>query len=306
MNLDNSSTQRSTYHSVPPGRVAIVTDSIAQVPNDLAQQLGIRVMPFSLTVNNEVFVDNSDLKAGDLYQRMRKEKDLQLSTSAPSIGQFYSTFKECFEQGAENILYIGVSSRLSMAINSSEEASRMILDEHGFGRIRIFDSRMATLAQGFLAIQAAQWAQQGTAFELILKWLVEERKRIGFAAGFETLEYLARGGRIGKAAYLLSTAIRILPVISLNEEGEVIPISRPHGYHNMMNDILKYVNHGIAGSRHLSLAVMHADAYDRAEELKALAYKHLHPDKMFMIDFTPVMVAHTGPGIIGLAYHWQP
>lgn len=285
-------------------KVVIVTDSIAQIPFDITQQLGIRIMPFTVTVKDVTYTDSVDLDPGDLYQRMRQDKDLRLSTSAPSSGQYYQTFKDCHEQGVKIVLYIGVSSRLSMAIGAAEEASQMIRDENNSLQIKIFDSRMATMAQGFLAIDAARLASKGATINDILEHLEVERKRIGFAAGLETLEYLARGGRIGKAAYMISNAIQILPVVSISDEGVVAPVSRSLGYHNMMKDIIHFVAHEAAGHSHLTLAVMHADARQRAEELQAMAIEQFHPEEIFITDFTPVMVAHTGPGIIGLAYHW--
>lgn len=287
-------------------KVVIVTDSIAQVPGDLANELGIRIMPFSVAVNDMVFTDGIDLNPGNLYQRMRMDKDLRLSTSAPSNGQFFQVFKDCQEQGAMVIVYVGLSSRLSGSINSAREAMLMMQEEGNTIQVKIFDSRMATFAQGFLAIEAARSAMQGENSELILEELTENRKRAGFAAGLETLEYLARGGRIGKAAYMLSNAIQILPVISINDDGEVAPISRPLGYHNMMKDLIHYVSKKTSGSHHLSLAVMHADALENAEKLRQMAVDQLHPDEIFITDFTPVMVAHTGPGILGLAYFWHP
>lgn len=286
-------------------KVAIVTDSIAQVPNELVQKLGIRIMPFSVTANDVLYTDGLDLNPGNLYQRMRKEKDLRLSTAAPSSGRYYQTFKECHESGAEAILYVGLSGRLSAAISTAEEISAILREEDQTYQIKIFDSHMATMAQGYLVIGAAKLAQQGASVEMICDFLETERRHIGFAAGLETLEYLARGGRIGKAAYMLSNAIQILPVISINDEGEVFPVSRSHGLHKMMKDILHYVAEKSAGYQHISLAVMHADARQWAEELQSMAVDQFHPDEIFITDFTPVMVAHTGPGIIGLAYHWS-
>jgi DegV family protein with EDD domain len=287
-------------------KVAIVTDSIAQVPDETARQLGILVVPYSVAVEDQVLRDLSDVNLSELYRRMRHEKDLRLTTSAPSIGEFYQIFTATLEDGAESVVYVGIASRLSHAFSSAVEAARMIHEEIGRQAVFPIDTRLATAAQGFLAVEAALLAQQGANPHLIIEHISSERRRAGFAAGLETLEYLARGGRIGKAAYMLGSAIRILPVVTLDDKGEVLPISKKFGYNRVLEDCLRYVREKVAGSRTLRLAVMHADVLQWAEKLEKTAVEQLHPDEVFITTFTPTMVAHTGPGIIGLAYHWKP
>ena len=286
--------------------VMIVTDSVAQVPPDLARQLGIRVIPLSVMVEDKKYIDGVDLDSAGLYLRMRQEKDLHISTSAPSAGQFYALFLDCLNSGAQSVLYIGLTSRLSGTFSAAEGGSIMAREEFGDRQIVLYDTRLATIAQGFLAIEAARLANQGASVEQILQQLDLERKRIGFAAGLETLEYLARGGRIGKAAYMLGSIVQILPIITLSEDGEVLPISRVRGYHHVLEEIVDYVSEKVCGCRSLSLAIMHADAQSWADKLQSMAEARLHPDEILVTPFTPVMVAHTGPGIIGLAYHWRP
>lgn len=292
-------------HSKTTGNVAIVTDSVAQVPVELARQLGISIVPYTVVVEGKKYQDGIDLVPKDLYQRMRLEKDLHISTSAPSIGQFYQAFVECIQRGAESVVYIGLASRLSGALNAAESAARLVNEEYGFKGIVSVDSRLATIAEGFLAVEAARLASQGASLEQILAQIEEIRKRTGFVGGLETLEYLARGGRIGKAAYMLSNATHILPVLSMNEDGEVIPICRVHGYQRALEAMVHFVDRRVTGFRRLNLAVMHADVLHWAEKLQAMAVEKLHPDEIILTDFTPVMVAHSGPGIIGLAYYWQ-
>jgi DegV family protein with EDD domain len=237
---------------------------------------------------------------------MRQEKDLFVKTSAPSSGEFYSTFKRCCELGARNILYVGLTGKLSGAINAANSAARMLCEETNIPQIKIFDSGLATIAEGFLAIEAARLANQGADLDQILKHLAGERQRVGFAAGLETLEYLARSGRISKALYLFGNATKILPIVSLNDDGKVVLVSRAIGYLQVLKEIVHYVSHEVAGFHKLSLAVMHADAIRWAETLKEMAVEQIHPDDIMITDFTPVMVAHSGPGMIGLAYHWRP
>ncbi len=305
--MDSNGTRPATdaQQIRPPAKVGIVTDSVAQVPVELARQLGIRIVPYTVVVEGKTYQDGVDLIPKNLYQRMRLEKDLRISTSAPSSGQFFQTFMECLQAGAENVVYIGLASRMSGALNTAEGAARLVRQEYGSKEIVCVDSRLATIAQGFLAIEAARLARQGASLEQILAQVEEIRKHTGFVGGLETLKYLARGGRIGKAAYMLSSAAHILPVLSMNDDGEVIPVCRVHGHRRALEEMIHFVSARVTGFRHLSLAVMHADVLQWADKLRAMAIERLQPDEIIITDFTPVMVAHSGPGIIGLAYNWK-
>jgi DegV family protein with EDD domain len=286
-------------------KVAIVTDSIAQVPESVVRELNIHVLQYYAIVDGVPLKDLSENDLSLLYRRMRRERDFRLSTSAPSIGEYYEEFMRCFENGAENIVYVGIATRLSHAFSIAVEAARMVQEDTHRQSIWLFDTCMATAAQGFLATEAARLAKQGVSPNEILKHIKIERQRTGFAAGLETLEFLARGGRIGKAAYLLGSAIRILPVVSLNDKGEVTPISSRRSYKRVLEEIIRYVKVKTIAARSLSLAVMHADALEWAEKLHKMAMEQFQADEIFITNFTPTMVAHTGPGLIGLAYHWK-
>jgi DegV family protein with EDD domain len=295
------------FNQTEPDRItAIVTDSIAQVPAEVTRQLNIHVIPFCVTVEGEPHMDVNDDYLSDLYRRMRHEKDLRLTTSAPSTGVYYESFLGCLNSGAENVVYVCIASRLSQAFSTAVTAARTVHEKIGQQPIYLIDTRLATAAQGYLAIEAARMAKLGANPQEISEHLESERGKVGFAAGLETLEYLARGGRIGKAAYMLGNAIHILPVVTLNDKGEVMPVSRRRGYKHVLDEIIRYVKDKVAGSSSLSMTVMHADVQEWAEELQTMAVEQFHPDEILITTFTPTMVAHTGPGIIGLAYHSKP
>ncbi len=285
-----------------PAPVAVVTDSVAQVPVELANTLAIRIVPFTVVVEGKTYLDGIQPIPTDLYSRMRLEKDLHLSTSAPSLGVFFTIFQSCIEAGAREILYIGLSGQLSGALTTAQSAALMIREEQAGVEIACLDSRLATIAEGFLAIEAARLAAQGLHLAELLSRLEALRRRIGFVGSLETLEYLARGGRIGKAAYLLSNATQILPLLSFNDEGEVIPINLVHGYQHALEEMVHYTRDHAPAHNRLTLAVMHADSLAWAESLCTLADERLDPEELLLVDFTPVMVAHSGPGILGLAF----
>lgn len=292
-----------------PGRipkVAVVTDSVAQVPLEIVSALGIRVVPMIIHIQEHKHLDGINLDLQQLYQRMRQEKDLRPTTAAPSAGQFYNTFIECLESGAESILYLGVSTRLSATFSSAEGGASLAHEQYPDREIALFDTLIGAIPQGFLAIEAARLAAQGATLQQIVEFVRLKRQRVGLLITLETLEYLARGGRIGKAAYMLSSVTQILPLIALGDDGTVLPIGRVRGHHRAMEKIVEYVAKKVSGYQRLNLAVLHADALVAAQEMQTMALERMHPDEIFIAPFTPVMVAHTGPGMLGLGYSWDP
>ena len=289
-----------------PAKVAIVTDSVAQVPKELAADLGIRVIPFFIHIEDKKYLDGIDLDLQSLYRRMRQEKDLHPTTAAPSVGHFYNTFLECLEGGAESVLYLGVSTRLSATFSSAEGGANLVREQYPERQIILFDTLLGAIPQGFLAIEAARLAVQGASIQQIIEQVRMKRQRVGILITLETLEYLARGGRIGKAAYMLSSAIHILPLITLGDDGAVSPVGRVRGHHRAMERIVDYVAEKASTARRLTLTVLHSDALEAAQEMQIMAVERMHPDEIFIALFTPVIAAHTGPGTLGLGYSWDP
>ena len=128
---------------------------------------------------------------------------------------------------------------------------------------------------------------------------------MGFAAMLETLYYLSRGGRIGKAAYMVGSMIKIKPIVTIDKEGVVAPLSRARGEHRAFDKLVDCIEKKVEKERPLHLAVMHADVPEQAAELQQLAQSRLSPAENFLTDFTPVMGAHAGPGVLGLGYYYE-
>jgi len=284
--------------------VRVITDSVAQVPEDQAQELGVGVVPFTVTIQGISYKDGVDLHPAELYQRMRIEKVIP-KTAASSPGQYLLPMKSAIDQGAKSIIFVVVSSNLSGSINVARGAADIIREEYPDVSIEVFDSKTAAIAEGYIAIQAARAAREGKDLTGVIQVAQAAAKRVGIVVSFDSLEYLALGGRIGKAAYLLGNLIDIKPIITLDEDGFVDPIGKVLGNQRAFETIIEHVRKKTAGCRRLTLALMDADAADRVEELKRLAIERLNPNEMIQTTITPVMGAHTGPGLVGLGYYYE-
>jgi DegV family protein with EDD domain len=289
-------------HSQQPVRV--ITDSVAQVPDQLAQELGILVVPFVVTINGTSYEDGVDIQPDSLYQRMRTEKVLP-KTSAPSPGRYLQALEKVIQQGAKAILCVGLSSNLSGSFNVFTQAVEIIREKYPDISIELLDTKTAAIAEGYIAIRAAEAARDGLHLDGVFRVAQDTRNRVGIVVSFDTLEYLALGGRIGKAAYLLGSLIDIKPIITLNNEGSVEPIGKVFGDQKAFEGLVQYVEKMCPKRKRLNLAIMDADSPIRAATLKRLAMEQLNPNEILNTSITPVMGAHTGPGLVGLGYYYE-
>ncbi len=285
--------------------VAIVTGSVAQVPQDQQERLGIRVIPFTIQLNGKSYLDDgSAISATEIYRIMRTSDALP-TTAAPSSGEYISTFQSLFEEGYKDIVYISLSEKLSSDYTVACGIAEALTKQNSGHRVYVYDSMSAAVAQGFLAIEAAERAERGETVQQILHWLDEAKSRAGLVACVDSLKYLARTGRIGKASKFLGSLLDVKPILSI-VDGEVAPIAIQRGSKKILPAILETTQKKIEGWKKLRLAVFHADDLPRAEELRQMTRNALQFQEDISIDeFTPMMGVHTGPGVVGLGYYFE-
>jgi DegV family protein with EDD domain len=235
---------------------------------------------------------------------MRTQK-IEVKTAAPNVGQYYECFKRIIDQQGCDILCITLSHKLSSDYNAAVNAAMMTSAEYPMNKVTIFDSLRATAPQGLLAVEAAKQLEAGVTIEEVVQYLMDARFRSGMIVALETLDYLAQGGRIGKAAHLVGNALKIIPIITINDEGIITPSTIIRKRENLISTILSMLAKQTLGNTKLDLSVMHADALEKAEELR-LSLNKLYPTIDIPIsECTPVIGAHVGPGLIGLGYLYE-
>jgi DegV family protein with EDD domain len=255
-------------------------------------------------VNGKEYLDGIDLSPNDLYQKMRNDK-VDVKTAAPSVGQYYECFKNILEQGEREILCITLSSKLSSDYLSAVNAANMTQEEFQTAKVIVFDSFAAAVPQGFLAIEAADRLHRGESMESVVSYLSAARQRTGLLAALDTLSYLSQGGRIGKAAFLVGDALQIKPILTLKEDGIVAPETVVRSEDKIISRITSLVKQKTEGYQKLRLSVMHADALIRAKRLQKMLLKLYPSIEIPILEFTPVMGAHAGPGLVGVGYYYE-
>lgn len=278
-------------------KVVVVTDSSANVPAHLVEQLDIRVVPILLALDGQSFRDGVDITAGDVYQWLRTSKQLP-TTSAPSIGDFVRVYASAAHE-ASSIVSIHLSPKLSATYSTAVAASQLVDDVE----IRVINSHTVAMGQGFVALEAARAAAAGADLEAVVARALEVASKMTVLATLDTLEYLYRGGRIGGAVALLGAALRINPILFV-ADGHVDVFSRPRTKSRALRTILNQVaEHAKRGPLHA--AILHAGVPEEAEALRQQVVARFNCAELYVTQMTPVMGAHTGPGVLGIVFYTE-
>jgi DegV family protein with EDD domain len=277
------------------GKVAIVTDSTATLPKDLVEELDIRVVPVVLVLGGQTYRDGVDITPEEVYRRLRSGEAIPTS-APPSVGDFLRAYATAGQQ-ASAIVSIHMSPKLSSTHTVATAAGELLDD----ARVRVVDCQTAAIGQGFVVLEAARAAAAGATLHEVQRRIEEVAPKVSLLFTLDSLEYLRRGGRIGGAAALAGTLLQIKPVLYLSE-GRVEVFSKPRTKHRAVALILQQMEKQVGG-RPIRAAVLHADALQEAEELRQFVAHRFDCVELLISEFTPVMGAHTGPGLLGVAFY---
>ena len=276
-------------------KIAIVTDSSATLPEALVQELGIYVVPNFLNFEGQTFRDGIDIAPGEVYRWLRSGKDIP-TTAAPSMGDFLRVYAAAGRE-ASGVVSIHMSPDLSANYNTATMTGRLM---DGMP-VRVVDCHTAAMGQGFVVLEAARAAASGASLEEVVARALQVAAKVDVVFIIGTLEYLHRGGRIGGAAMLLGKMLQIKPVLYL-ADGVVDVFARSRSKARATRILLQRVADR-AGGRPIHAAIFHADALEEAEALQQKVAEQFDCVELYMTEFTPVIGAHTGPGVVGVAFY---
>jgi DegV family protein with EDD domain len=276
--------------------VRIVTDSACDLPEAVCAELGIEVVPLTIRFGEREFVDRKELSTEAFWRELETASVLP-ETAAPSVGAFEETFRRLSDEGADGIVCINLSSRLSATMQSAQVAAKAL---DGKTPIEIVDSQSASMGIGNLALHAARRARAGATVAEIVREVEDRRDRQHVLATLDTLEYLRKGGRIGGAQAALGSVLSIKPVITV-VDGAV----EPAGKVRTRSKSLRFIIDRLPAGKVEMISVLHSGAPDLDEFLTAL--EPLVPDAEVVVGMIgPVVGVHTGPRVIGVAWIQRP
>jgi DegV family protein with EDD domain len=272
--------------------VQIVTDSTADLTAEQQQAAGITVVPLNVHFGDEVFRDHVDLSTDEFFRRLKASSQLP-RTSQPSVGAFEEAYRALLDGGNE-IVSVHLSSKVSGTYNSALMAAQSV----GDGKIDVVDSLSTSMALGFMALEAASLARAGRDRQTVAECVRELVAKARVICVVDTLTYLERGGRIGKAAALLGSLLNVKPILQL-KDGEVVPLGRARGRPQALNRLVELLERDGKVSR---LAIMHGAAGADAEQLRERVASTYPGLDIQLTEIGAVLGTHTGPGVIGFTY----
>jgi DegV family protein with EDD domain len=272
--------------------VKIVTDSSADLPDQLAEELGITVVPLYVRFGEEVYRDRVSITEDEFYQRL-ENTPVHPTTVQPGPQDFLEVYQK-LAPDADGIVSLHISSKLSGTCNSALMAKDMMETKCP---IEVIDSNAVTMGLGLMVIAAAQMAKAGESMDKIVEEVKKAIPQIHFLAMFDTLKYLLLGGRIGKAKALLGSILNVKPILSL-KDGEVVPAGQARNRAKGMDKLFDFVKN--AGDIQ-DLAVVYNTMPDEAQALAARIGSVFDQEKIVMARVGPVLGVHMGPGTLIVA-----
>ena len=271
---------------------AIVVDSTADFPEAPERFANWRVVPLYVRFGAESFRDYVELDPDAFYARLRSAAATP-TTSQPTPGDFLAVYQEL--GGFERILSLHIAGKLSGTIESARAAA----GELGGDRVRTIDSESASAAIAMLGLAIQRRLQVGTTDEEVDALVERYRGSAGLLFTVETLEYLARGGRIGRARAWAGELLNIKPILSIRE-GEVLPVKRVRGNRKAFQEFANAFEAGTRDEPTLRVGIAHADAPERAEALRKMVRERRPAAEIEVVTaLGPVVGAHAGPGTVG-------
>lgn len=278
-------------------KVAIVTDSTAYIPDELTKKHNITVLPLEVIWGDETFKDGIDILPSEFYTRLQTAKVMP-STSQVTIPYMQAAFEKLIAEDYE-VLGMFISEKLSGTINSAVQGIAAM--KSGQDMVHVFNSENTAMALGFQVLAAARIAQDGANITDCLAIAEKARANTGVYFAVDTLEFLHRGGRIGGAKRLLGTAMKVKPVLSV-QDGLVASIESVRTKRKAHARVLEIIAEEIGDRTPISIATLQANALEDANALIELAQERLDIKEIIHSQVSPVIGTHVGPGTVGLAY----
>lgn len=278
--------------------VKIVADSSVCLPRELIEKYGILLVPEKIIFGNKIYRDGMDLDPREFYTMLQQAKELP-TTSAPSPEDFADAYQRAIKDADSIICILVTSGFSSMGLKSA------LIARESFSKmpIEVIDSRTAVGAYGFVVLAAARAAAESKPLPEVVKAAEDMKKRVNMIATLDTLKYLEKGGRIGKAACWAGSLLSIKPIIEVpTSSGVVEPLERVRTRRRALKRLLQIMKERV-NTEPMHVNIDHANVPDDADWLKTQVSSHFNCNEIYINDWAPVAGVHCGPGVIGLSFY---
>ena len=270
----------------------IITDSLSDITADMAERLGVTVVPLTVLFGHEAYLDRVTITPDQFYERL-VHGPVWPTTTQPTPSAFASVYEKMADKTNE-ILVVTLSSKMSGTYQSATGAKPMVKKNC---RIEVIDSETVAMGLGLIVMGAARQAKQGSKLKELVDFVNRGKRRSHFIAYFDTLKYLAKGGRIGKAQGLLGSLLSVKPLLTVRE-GEMAPVTRVRSLGAGMDYLYSFVS-GF-GDRIEAVAIEHTTNRDEADRLVERLSGVVSNDKIIRSTVSPVLGTYGGPGAVAV------
>lgn len=273
--------------------IYIVTDSTSDMPQSVQEQYGIHVVPLKVHFGEKTYLDGVDLTPDQFYELLAKSDTLP-TTSQPSPAEFLETYKRILEKDPDaHIISVHISAAFSGTYQSAQLAKNLLGDD---APVTVLDSKTTSYALGWMAVAMAKAAARGESVEACIQKAEAIRRSTGLYFLVDTLEYLQRGGRIGKAAALAGSLLNIKPILSIDEEGEVTSVDKVRGRKRAIERIIELLKKQFPSDQEVVAFFPQASAETGAATLRDRVVENFRVRESDYTFIGPVLGTHVGPG----------
>ena len=278
----------------------IVTDSSADLPASLVQELGVEVLPLSFTVQGKTYHNYPDDREMDLNAFYRMLRDGEMATTSAVNVAEYTAMLEPLLQAGKDVLVLAFSSGLSTTYQSSVIAVNELAEQYPDRKICTVDTLCASLGQGLLVWHAAQEQKKGKSLEEVRDWVEENKLRLCHWFTVDDLHFLKRGGRISAATAVVGTMLSIKPVLHVDDEGHLISMGKARGRGASLTALVDHMEQTVTDVD--TVFISHGDCLADAEKVAADVKKRFGTRDVVINTIGPVIGAHAGPGTVALFF----
>ena len=280
----------------------IVTDATSDIPNEMANELNVKVVPMSFSLGEKNYNHYPDYRELDIKTFYDKQRAGQTSLTTQINVAVYLDFFEEIIKSDKDVLYISFSSALSSTYQSSVLATKELNEKYPDFKIITIDSKAATLGETLLVKLAAQKKSDGMNIEDLSKWVAENHLKVCHYFTVDDLNHLKRGGRMTAMTAFIGTALDIKPILHVNDEGKLIPLDKVRGRKKALKVLFNYLAELSENLEEQTIFIGHGDCIEDARYLESLIKEAFKVKEVIIHPIGPIIGSHTGPGAITLFF----
>lgn len=284
------------------GKYVIFTDSCCDISEQMSQDINVRVIPLKFIMDNVTYaftLDEKEMKTKDFYRLLREGK--QSTTAQINTEEFIAAFEPVLEEGLD-VLYIAFSSGLSGTCQSAGIAARELNEKYPDRKVVIQDSLAASMGHGLLVYLTAKKRDEGLGLEELVAYLSDITPKLAHWFTVDDLNHLKRGGRVSAGAALVGTMLSIKPVLHVDDEGHLIPVSKVRGRKSSLDALVSKMEETAVDPADQTVFISHGDCIEDAKYVENEIRRRLGTKNFYINFIGPVIGAHSGPGTVALFF----